>query len=150
MDPQRPLSPQEQPQDLDRALRPQTLDDFVGQAEARANLRVFIQSAKTRGEAMDHTLFHGPPGLGKTTLAQIMARDGGYALCGACSSSNARCSTRTASSRYFSSMTTAILISEVEIIWMLMPSSASVLNIFEARPTCERMPMPTTAKMEKV
>ena len=75
MDPQRPISPQEQPQDLDRALRPQTLDDFVGQAEVRANLRVFIQSAKTRGEAMDHTLFHGPPGLGKTTLAQIMARE---------------------------------------------------------------------------
>jgi len=59
----------------DRALRPETLDDFVGQAEARANLRVFIESARRRGRAMDHTLFHGPPGLGKTTLAQIVARE---------------------------------------------------------------------------
>lgn len=59
----------------DRALRPQGLAEFVGQAEARANLRVFIESAKMRGKAMDHTLFYGPPGLGKTTLAQIMARE---------------------------------------------------------------------------
>ena len=69
------LRPEQRPEDLDRALRPQVLDEFIGQAEARANLKVFIESAKQRGEAMDHTLFHGPPGLGKTTLAQIMARE---------------------------------------------------------------------------
>jgi len=69
------VRPEGMPEDYDRALRPQMLDEFVGQAEARANLKVFIQSAKQREEAMDHTLFHGPPGLGKTTLAQIMARE---------------------------------------------------------------------------
>ncbi|MBU2999735.1 Holliday junction branch migration DNA helicase RuvB [Roseovarius nubinhibens] len=69
------LRPEPMAEDFDRALRPQALEDFIGQAEARSNLRIFIQSARQRGEAMDHTLFHGPPGLGKTTLAQIMARE---------------------------------------------------------------------------
>ncbi len=75
MDIEQDLRPEERPGDADRALRPQTLDEFVGQAEARRNLRVFIESAKMRGQAMDHALFYGPPGLGKTTLAQIMARE---------------------------------------------------------------------------
>ena len=70
-----PLTPLRRPEDVDAALRPQTLDDFVGQAAARENLRVFIAAARGRGEALDHVLFHGPPGLGKTTLAQIVARE---------------------------------------------------------------------------
>lgn len=60
---------------LDRALRPQTFDDYVGQDAIKENLKVYVDAARRRGEALDHTLLFGPPGLGKTTLAQILARE---------------------------------------------------------------------------
>ncbi|WP_318309520.1 Holliday junction branch migration DNA helicase RuvB [Flagellimonas crocea] len=66
--------------DIERALRPITFDDFTGQAQVLENLKVFVQAANLRGEALDHTLFHGPPGLGKTTLAHILANELGVGI----------------------------------------------------------------------
>lgn len=73
--PRRLVTPQKRADDTDASIRPLALADFTGQEAARANLKIFIEAAKTRGDALDHVLFVGPPGLGKTTLAQILARE---------------------------------------------------------------------------
>jgi Holliday junction DNA helicase RuvB len=62
-------------QDIEKQLRPPKFDDFTGQEQALSNLKIFVEAANLRGEALDHTLFHGPPGLGKTTLAHILSNE---------------------------------------------------------------------------
>ncbi|CAG1065224.1 Holliday junction ATP-dependent DNA helicase RuvB [uncultured bacterium] len=76
MDDMRDISPARLVEDeLEATLRPRLLDDFVGQDKLKENLKVFIQAARARGEALDHVLFYGPPGLGKTTMANIIANE---------------------------------------------------------------------------
>ena len=75
MDDNTPKDPNYQVNDSDKALRPKKLEDFTGQSATKENLAIFIESARKRNDTMDHTLFHGPPGLGKTTLAQIISSE---------------------------------------------------------------------------
>jgi len=81
---------------LDNALRPERFSDFIGQEKIKENLRIFVEAARKRGEALDHVLFCGPPGLGKTTLSRILAGELGVEMK---TTRRGRCSKRRATSR---------------------------------------------------
>lgn len=66
--------------DIERVLRPQAFEDFTGQEKILENLNIFVKAAKLRGESLDHVLLHGPPGLGKTTLSNIIANEMGVGI----------------------------------------------------------------------
>ena len=79
---ERPISPQSRPEEVvvDAALRPRSLSEMLGQDRLRENLSILIQAARARNEPLDHVLFYGPPGLGKTTLSHVLANEMGVGL----------------------------------------------------------------------